>query len=107
MSKKDYLEIYVGKQNVHNWRKVQEFLQMMVNRLVVGGYRYGNAKKEQKYYSRLKAELKAYKKTRCKEHLVNLSNYAHLESIAPELDGSHWNNRVDSVTRKIFGGERE
>lgn len=45
-------------------------------------------------------ELKAYKKTGNEEHLLNIANYCHLESFAPENKKFHYDNTVDSVTRK-------
>lgn len=82
------------------------FVQQMANRLMVGGCRYGAPQSKQRYWSRLKAELKAYEKTGNMEHLVNIANYCLLERIAPEHPQAHFNNMVESVTRHRFGGQR-
>jgi len=34
------------------------------------------------------------------EHLINIANYAHLECYAPEHKRFHFDNTVDSATRK-------
>lgn len=75
------------------------FTQTMLNRLFVGEVRYGPAKKEQKYLTRLTKELKAYKKTGNAEQLINIANYCILEWIAPEHPKHHFNPNVESVTR--------
>jgi hypothetical protein len=77
------------------------FLQAMANRRVVGGIRYGDKpKSKQKYMTRLGKELKAYRATGNVEHLINIANYAFLESVAPEHKHQHWDASVESVTRK-------
>jgi len=79
------------------------FAQKMANRLLVGALRYGPAKKEQNYMTRLEMEFKAYKKTGNGEFLVNIANYALLESIAPQNSKYHYDAHADSVTRKKMG----
>lgn len=83
--------------------RLKEFLQRVANRFVVGGLRYGSPRKEKKYLSRLKEELKCYKKTGNNEHLLNVAVYCCLESIAPENKQFHFDPTVDSVTREKFG----
>lgn len=78
----------------------QFFLQMMVNRKLVGGIRYGAIQKRQKYMTRLEKELKAYKKTGNSEQLINIAVYAFLESFAPENKKFHFDANAKSVTRK-------
>lgn len=84
------------------WKK---FIQMKANRLIVGVYRYdlGKPTKAAKYLTRLKAELEAYDKTGNREHLVNLSNYAFLESVAPEHPLAHFEHVSKSITRDLLG----
>lgn len=76
----------------------RDFLQLMSNRRAVGNLRYGEPNAQQEYLTRLEKELKAYKKTRNKEHLVNIANYCFLESMCPEVV---FDPTVASVTRKI------
>lgn len=76
------------------------FLQLMTNRKQVGGLRYGPPAKKQKYLSRMKKELAAYEKTGNMEQLLNIAVYCFLESEAPENRKFHFDNTVDSVTRK-------
>lgn len=92
------------KSSRHNKRKVVEFLQGMVNRLAIGSIRYGYPTTAQNYMSRMEAEAKAYRKSGNREHLMNIANYAYLESVAPEHENSHYDDKVESVTRKKFGG---
>jgi len=49
--------------------------------------------------TRMKLEVTAYRKSGNREHLLNIANYAWLESQAPENPKFHWDNTVDSVTR--------
>jgi hypothetical protein len=84
----------------------QLFVQKMANRLIVGHWRYGAPDKRQKYLTRMKKELEAYVKTGNVEQLINIANYAMLESIAPEHPQAHFDNTINSVTRHNFTGER-
>jgi hypothetical protein len=77
----------------------KHFLWRMCNRIIMGEVRYGRPNAEKMYLTRLKKELKAYIRTGNQEHLVNLSNYAYLESGWPEHPKSHYDNTVKSVTR--------
>jgi len=86
-------------------RSFQEFLQRMANRRTVGSVRYGRVNAEQKYFSRLKKEAEAYRRSGNAEHLLNIAVYAFLETFAPENKRFHFDNTVDSVTRAGFGGE--
>ncbi len=79
--------------------KTKEFLQRMINRMVQGYVRYGEAKVEQRYMTRLIMEVKAYRKSGNAEQLYNIANYALLESIAPENKKFHFDGSVDSITR--------
>lgn len=80
-------------------RQVAEFLQMMVNRLIVGNHQYGAHDPRKTYLKRLLTELDRYHATHNKEHLINVANYALLES----LTATHHDPTVDSATRKIYG----
>lgn len=75
------------------------FLNYMSKRIAGGAARYGPPDREKKYMTRLALELKAYRKTGNMEHLINVANYAWLESVAPENKRFHFDNMVDSVTR--------
>ena len=78
----------------------QFFLQLMMNRRSVGFLRYGPINYKQKYLTRLIKELEAYKKTGNAEQLVNIAVYCFLEWYAPENKKYHFDNSVESVTRK-------
>src|SRR4051812_39637831 len=81
----------------------KSFVQWMVNRLGVGGLRYGPARKTQRYHERVEVELKAYRKTGNQEHLINIANYALLEMQAPGVKDAYMDASVGSVTRGKFG----
>lgn len=79
----------------------------MTDRLLVGHLRYGDACKEQNYMTRMMMEVKAYKRSGNREQLLNIANYAYLESIVPENPKFHWNDKADSVTRRKMGGSKD
>lgn len=81
----------------------QWFLQLMQNRRLVGGMRYGPINYRKKYMTRLKKEFKAYQETGNAEQLINIAVYAFLEFYAPENKKFHFDNKVDSVTRGEMG----
>lgn len=74
-------------------------VQFMANRLLQGSFRYGNPDISHNYMTRLTMELKAYKRSGNQEHLINISNYCVLETIAPENKKFHFDNKVESATR--------
>jgi hypothetical protein len=82
------------------YRPFFTFLQLTANRIAVGHLRYGPPNRRKKYMTRLKLELEAYENTGNMEHLLNISNYAFLESEAPQNHKFHFDPNVDSVTRK-------
>ena len=79
--------------------EIHKFLQQMLNRLIVGNLRYGEPNRRKKYFSKAIFEIKAYKKTGNREHLLNIANYCILESLEPENIKFHFDNTVESVTR--------
>ena len=81
----------------------QWFLQLMQNRRLVGGMRYGPINYKKKYMTRLNKELRAYREAGNAEQLINIAVYAFLEFYAPENKKFHFDNTVDSVTRKDMG----
>lgn len=100
--------IWVSDKLRDDWDDFIKFVQQAANRLAFGHPRYEaprpwgtwrGPKKENRYMSRMEAELKAYKRTGNAEHLRNIFNYAWLETRAPENRKFHWDNTVDSVTR--------
>lgn len=94
------MEIYwLARLQIKTKDQLQKFLTMMSKRIIQGYYRYGLPKSEQKFLSMMKLEFKAYAKTGNMEHLVNIANYAFLESIAPENKKFHFDDTVDSVRR--------
>ena len=96
-------EIWVSDKLRHDWDKFIEFAQQQANRLGFGYPRYEAAtrgpSKENKYMTRMELEVRAYRRTGNREHLLNAANYAWLESRAPENKKHHWNDKVDSATR--------
>lgn len=88
------------------WKDVQLFMQQMANRLIQGHHQYGAPRKEQCYMSRMIMEMKAYRRTGNREHLLNIANYCLLETMAPENPKYHFDAAVESVTRRQFGGTR-
>jgi len=81
-------------------RTMPKFLQGMVNRILQGQYRYGSPKKDQNYMTRLIMETKAYRRSGNREHLLNIANYAYLESICPENPKFHFDPEAKSATRR-------
>lgn len=79
------------------------FVQRMANRIQVGEVRYGAPKRRQRYMSRMKVEMEAYRKNGNMEHLLNIANYCWLESEAPENKKFHFYAEVGSVTRSELG----
>jgi hypothetical protein len=84
----------------HKKQIFKMFAQTMLNRLFVGELRYGAADKKQKYFSRLKKEVKAYEKTGNAEQLINIANYCILEWITPQHPKHHFDPTVESITRE-------
>lgn len=86
------------------------FVQLMTNRLLLGGLQYGPASKTQRYAERAIKEFQAYlhgtkedPRPGNREHLINAANYAFLEFVAPMISGAFFRNDVPSATRKKFG----
>lgn len=77
----------------------EKFAQLMANRLIQGTTRYGPVNPDHNYMTRMIMELKTYKREGNLENLVNIANYAILESIAPENPSFHFDNTRKSVTR--------
>lgn len=78
---------------------IEMFFQASANRLMVGHLRYGPHDARKLYVTRLRKELKAYVETGNFEHLVNISNYAFLESLAPQNKKLHFDTAAASATR--------
>lgn len=79
------------------------FYQSMTNRKCVGHLRYGPPQKRQQYIKRLELELKSYKRTGNFEALINIANYAFLESQAPSNKKFHFDPAAASNTRDKMG----
>ena len=112
----DSLEKVLTEQQLVNW---QGFLQMMTNRVLQGGVRYGRPDKRKRYAERLETEwvkylgaywvfdtsteyyLKTYPKQKARnfELLLNIAVYCWLESEAPQHPRFHFDNTVESATR--------
>lgn len=94
------MEIIVAKKSpFKHQEELRKFLQGMTNRLCHGAAQYGQPAAWQLYLKRLKLEVKAYEKTGNMEHLMNIANYAWLESVAPQNPKFHFDNTRASVTR--------
>lgn len=86
--------------STHDVRGFTAFVQHLGSRLQLGGLRYTRRpRREAKYMTRIKLELKAYRRTGNREHLLNIANYCHLECMAPENPRHHFDNSVGSATR--------
>jgi len=75
------------------------FVQGMANRLIQGHCRYGAPRKTQRYMDRLEKEVKMYRITGNMEHLINIANYCHLESVEPQNPRFHYDPAAPSATR--------
>lgn len=98
------LPIWCSDKFRHDWKHFIEFVQHQANRLAFGYPRYearngGRPSKKQNYLTRLEKELKKYKKNGNREHLLNISNYAWLESQAPQNPKYHWDVSEISASR--------
>lgn len=80
------------------------YLQAMLNRILVGELRYGPPDRRKRYMRRLSLELKAYRRDGNFEQLLNLCNYAYLESVAPENRKLYFDPAAASATREELGG---
>ena len=89
-----------AKISLPNKREIMDFLDAMMKRLAVGYTRYGAPSAQKSYMSRMETELKSYKRSGNMEHLLNMANYAILESLAPQHPKHHWDPHIDSVTRR-------
>lgn len=81
-------------------KQFHKFAQKMANRLGMGAARYGKVNASQNYMTSLIMEVKAYKRSGNAEQLLNIANYAFLESIAPENKKFNFDPFVKSVTRE-------
>ncbi len=82
----------------------RSYLQAMLNRILVGELRYGPPNRRKSYLRRMKLELRAYEQQGNFEHLLNLCNYAYLESVAPENSRLFFDPTAASATRDELGG---
>lgn len=78
---------------------LSRFAQQMFNRITVGEVRYGAPGREKGYMSKMEREVKAYRRTGNREHLINVANFAWLESEWPEHAHHHFDAGVGSVHR--------
>lgn len=83
-----------------NPKSFPEFCQRIANRLMAGRCRYGSPDKRKKYLTRMALELRAYRRNGNAEHLLNIANYCLLEQSAPENPKFHFDNAVESATRR-------
>ncbi len=103
---KTTLELKIIPNTTLNYRRIREILQESLDLLYIGHYRYGIPNAKKLYFTRLRAELRAYKRSGIRQHLINIINYAILEILAPEHPNHHWSKRdPNSVTRHL-GGEK-
>lgn len=85
-----------------NRAEFEQFVNMMLVRVVQGQPRYGAPDRRKMYYDRAIRELKKYKVTGNMEQLINAANYCWLESVAPQNPNFHFDNTVRSVIRTEF-----
>src|ERR1041385_6426979 len=95
------LKTKVGEKDLPTRQQIDHefFFQLQINRIIVGGMRYGEPRARQKYLTRLKKELKAYVENGNAEQLLNIANFAMLEFYKPENTKFHFDPSADSVTR--------
>lgn len=80
------------------------FLQSAANRYCVGALRYGDRPKaKERYLRRLQMEIVAYRRAGNFEQLLNIVNYAFLESVAPQNVKLHFDPCAASATRDQLG----
>jgi hypothetical protein len=89
----------------HHEEDYRAYLQAMLNRILVGELRYGPPNRRKRYMRRMSLELKAYRKNGNFEQLLNLCNYAYLESVAPENRKLYFDPAAASATREALGGD--
>jgi hypothetical protein len=77
------------------------FLQKMVNRLLVGHYRYGENGSRQDYLRRARQALTDYANTGNVEFLIDAANYAMLEAHYP----LHYNVHLKAVDKGYYRDE--
>lgn len=88
----------------HHTEDYRAYLQAMLNRILVGELRHGPPDRRKRYMQRLSLELKAYRRDGNFEQLLNLCNYAYLESVAPENRKLYFDPAAASATREELGG---
>ena len=79
-----------------------DFVNRMSKRAHVGHVRYGSPDARKMYMSRIRVELQAYQKNGNIEHLYNIAVYCWLERKCPQNPKAHYDETVDSATRKLF-----
>lgn len=95
------LEIFFSlKLKLPHEKAFQRFLQMQANRIMQGYCRYGVPGNAYQYLTRMEKELEVYKRIGNREQLINIANYAFLESYEPEHPEHHHDTSLGSVTRK-------
>lgn len=69
-----------------------KFLQLMINRLIVGYYRYEISRKPttRNYLLRARKSLQRYEKTGNQEFLMDAANYCMREFDFPSIPGAHY-----------------
>jgi hypothetical protein len=88
----------------HHTEEYRCYLQAMLNRILVGELRYGPPNRRKRYMRRMSLELRAYRRDGNFEQLLNLCNYAYLESVAPENKKLYFDPAAASATREELGG---
>lgn len=85
------------KFNLEELRKTEwsdEFEKLMRNRRILGAIRYGrtNAKGKPKYdrVNTMRRKIDLYERTKNKEALVDLANYAMVEFQEPTIEGTYF-----------------
>jgi hypothetical protein len=86
--------------------KLQEFTQMMANRIMVGVFRHEADNPDnfgtpiQDYHKHLKQKLRMYEQTGNLEFLIDIANYAALEFYNSNHPNQHF-KEVDSNGRSV------
>ena len=78
-----------------------EFLTLMMNRLVLGYFRYGPRKvrgrRPTQNIKEIRRRITLYEKTGNQEHLVDVANFALVEFMKPCHENAHFGSQDDGV----------
>jgi hypothetical protein len=83
-----------------------EFIQLCMNRVFMGAFRYGSIRENQHAIYRpdeMRRRIRLYESTGNKEYLCDIANMALLEFKYPAVDGAHFESVDDGQHCKRSG----